>query len=313
LAAAVAIAVFCVVHAPLFLGPGLFVGGVRSEVNHALTGHLIVLYGWQSHFLFTWSANLWPGLRAPLALSGLAGAMLVAARWRESPPVLRRLLVFGLIWYLLHELPPMKPFPEGARHMTVMAAVFAIFAAFAIEQAAVRLPARFQALAVAATVAAIAFIPALASYRLVRSAPSDTQLVTRRIMASLAAAAVWARPATAEPSMELSRPLKTIEQAPGFIVVNELFAEQYLEALSLGGQQPIMRQRAAAYEALLKRPALRVRSTVGSFAFRNAPYRIIALQGDPAELQAAVQRFASEPDVALELLPGAAGASAAGS
>ena len=84
-----------------------------------------MLCGWQSNFLFTWTANFWPGLRAPLALAGLAGALLVATQWRASPPVLRRLLIFAAVWYLQHELPPMKPYPEGARHMTVMAAVFA--------------------------------------------------------------------------------------------------------------------------------------------------------------------------------------------
>ena len=84
-------------------------------------------------------------------LGFLAGALLVAMQWRASPPVLRRLFIFAVVWYLLHELPPMKPYPEGARHMTVMAAVFA--------------------------------------------------------------------------------EIEEIEQWPGFIVLNELFAEQYLKAL----------------------------------------------------------------------------------
>lgn len=304
LAVAVAAAVFCAVNLPLFANPLTFVGGVKSEVDHALTGHLIVLYGWQSHFIFTWTANLWPGLRAPLALTGLAGALIVAASWRESPPVLRRLLIFGLAWYLLHELPPMKPFPEGARHVTVMAAVFAIFAAFAAEWVANRLQPRFRAVTVAAMIAAIAVIPAITSYRLVQSAANDTQVVTKRIAESLSQPAIWARPATTEPSLELSRPVETIEQRPGFVVINELFAEQYLKALSLGGQKRQMRQRARAYEALAKRPALRVSSTAGSFAFRNAPYRIIALQGDSQQLEAAAERFATTPDIALEIVPG---------
>ncbi|MGB6968324.1 MAG: glycosyltransferase family 39 protein [Methyloceanibacter sp.] len=304
LAAAVAGAVFCAIDLPLFVSPLTFIGGVRSEVDHALRGHLIVLYGWQSHFLFTWTANLWPGLRAPLALAGLAGALIVAATWRRSPSVLRRLLIFGLVWYLLHELPPMKPFPEGARHMTVMAAVFAIFAAFAAEWIASRFQPRFRAFAAAAVIAAIAVLPALVSYRLVSSAPGDTQLVVRRIVATLPGETLWARPVTFEPSLELSRPIETIEQLPGFTVINELFAAQYIEALSLSGQKRPMRQRARAYEALLRRPALRVSSKAGRFAFRNAPYRIVALQGDPQALKAAAERFAAIPGIELDLVPG---------
>lgn len=303
LAAAVAIAVFCAVNAPLFLGPWLFVGGFRSEVNHALTGHLIALYGWQSNFLFTWKANIWPGLRAPLALAGLAGALIVAVRWRESPPVLRRLLIFGVVWYLMHEIPPMKPFPEGARHMTVMAAVFAVFAAYTAELIATRLPRRFQAAAIAAMIGAVAIVPAAFSYQLVSSAPNDTQLVVQRIIASLKGPTVWARPATSEPSRDLLRPIEEIERAPGFIVINELFAEQYLKSLSLRGQKRVIRHRGDVYQALLQRPALRVTSRAGNFAFRNVPYRIIALEGDPEELAQAAQQFASLPDVEVQFVP----------
>ena len=263
-----------------------------------------MLCGWQSNFLFTWTANFWPGLRAPLALAGLAGALLVATQWRASPPVLRRLLMFAAVWYLLHELPPMKPYPEGARHMTVMAAVFAVFAAYAAEWLVERLPARSRSFALIAMIAAIAIVPAFFSYRLVQSAPDDTQLVVRRIGATLAEPVIWAKPATTEPSRELARPIDDIEQWPGFIVLNELFAEQYLEALTLRGQQRIMRERTKSYEALMKRPSLRVTSTAGSVALRNVPHRIVALGGDPAALAATAERFADEPDIKLDVVPG---------
>jgi hypothetical protein len=312
LSCAVAALLFSIINYQLFENPLIFAGGIKSEVDHSLSGHLIVLYGWQSNFLFTWTANLWPGLRAPLALAGLAGALLGAVQWRTCPPVLRRLLIFAVAWYLLHELPPMKPYPEGARHMTVMAAVFAIFAAYAAEWIVERLPARSQALALVALIAAIAIAPAMLSWRLVQSAPDDTQLVVRRITASLPSPTVWAKPATTEPSREVARPIEEIEQWPGFIVLNELFAEQYLKALSLPGQQRIMRERAAIYEVLMKRPALRVTSSAGSFAFRNVPHRIVALQGDPTALAAAAERFAATPDIQLNVVPGgsAEGASA---
>jgi 4-amino-4-deoxy-L-arabinose transferase-like glycosyltransferase len=304
LAVVVAVAVFCAINLPLFTSPQIFVGGVEREVNHALSGHLIVLTGWDANYLFTWKANIWPGLGAPLALAGLAGALLVAARWTASPLVLRRLLILAVAWYLMHELSPMKPYPEGARHMTVMAAMFAVFAAYAAEWAADRLPSRFHAPAVAAMIAAIAVVPAVTSYRLVQSAPDDTQIVARSIVASLAGPAVWAMPSTSGPPFELNQSIETIEQSPGFIVLNERFAEQHIWALSLPGQKDIMRGRALAYEALMKRPALRITSKAGDFAFRNVPHRITALAGDPRELEAAAQRFATIPDIQLEVLPG---------
>jgi Dolichyl-phosphate-mannose-protein mannosyltransferase len=304
LAAAIALLTFSAINYPMFLTPLVFLGGVHGEINHSLRGHLIVLYGWQSDFIFTWTANLWPGLRPPPALAGLAGAALVAANWRTSAPALRRLLIFAVAWYLLHELPPMKPYPEGARHMTVMAAVFAIFAAYAAEWLAGRLPSRSRQLALAALIAVIAVVPAAFSYRLVASASDDTQLVARRIAESLPTPVIWAKPTTAEPSRELARAAAALEASPGFIILNDLFADQYLEALSLSRQKKVMRERGETYEALLKRPALRVSSTAGRFAFRNAPYRIVALQGDPAALAAAAKRFASLPDIQLDFVPG---------
>ena len=240
LSTVVAALVFCIIDYPLFTNPHIFAGGVKSEVDYSLSGHLIVLYGWQSNFLFTWTANLWPGLRAPPALAGLAGALLVAM------------------------------------------------------------------------IAAIAIVPAFVSYRLVQSAPDDTQLVVRRIGATLPEPVIWAKPATTEPSRELARPIEEIEQWPGFIVLNELFAEQYLKALSLRGQQRIMRERAKSYEALMKRPALRVTSTAGRFAFRNVPHRIVALGGDPAALAAAAERFSATPDIKLDVLPGQSAAVSSG-
>jgi hypothetical protein len=135
----------------------------------------------------------------------------------------------------------------------------------------------------------ISIAPARASYRLVGSASDDTQLVVKRIVATLNEPTVWARPATFEPSRELSEGWQTLLREPGFIVIQELSAKQYIKSLSLWGQTNIMRERARAHQVLMQRPALRVTSKDGSFAFRNVPHRIIALGGDPCKLEQAAQ------------------------
>ena len=73
-----------------------------------------------------------------------------------------------------------------------------------------------------------------------------------------------------------------------------------------------MRERAKSYEARMKRPALRVTSTAGRFAFRNVPHRIVALGGDPAALAAAAERFSATPDIKLDVLPGQSAAVSSG-
>jgi hypothetical protein len=162
-------------------------------------------------------------------------------------------------------------------------------------------------------VAAIAIVPASFSYRLVQSAPDDTQIVVKRIAASLAEPTVWAAPATARPARELAKSAEVIENWPGYIVVSEPFAELYLRSRSLPDQYTSTRQRAETYVVLMQRPALVVRSKAGSYAFRNVPQRIIALSGDPHALEQAAEQFASVPDIQLEFVPGKSAAEPGGS
>jgi hypothetical protein len=306
----VGFATFCIVNFPAFMAPRVFVASVINETRHSLTGHVIAHYGWYSNFAFTWSANLWPGLCAPLAIAGAIGALIVAFQGRASPPKARTLLVFGLAWYLMHELSPAKPFPEGARHMTVVAAVFAVFSAFAAEFLGRRLLPVLPSLATMALIVGVSVVPAMRSFELTRSAPNDTQLVAERLVKSLRGSTAWsaglgstAWSAVRDDRLWVhdSQPLEVIEKSVDFLVINELRAQTYIFSLTLSGQRGT-RQTAVNYDALLRRPALLITSSAGRFAFRNVPVRIIALQGDPRELDRAVMRFKSVPDIELRIV-----------
>ena len=291
-----AAAVFCVVNLPLFIMPRAFISGLLSGVRHGLGGHDIVLYPWHTRFAFTWTADIWPGLHAPLALAGLLGALIVVVRWRVTPPVLRHLLVFGITWYLVHELSPSKPFPEGARYMTVMPAVFAVFAVFAAERFAAALWAPYQTIVVWGLIAGMAVIPAATSYELTRSAPYDTGLIVERIASNLDGPIAWME---FPDQAVFSQPIAELAQ---FAVINELWAKRSVYALSLPAQDVEGQRRSSAYKALLTYPALLVTSSAGSFAFRNVPYRIIALKGNFQELTATAKRFAMVPNIHLQLV-----------
>jgi Dolichyl-phosphate-mannose-protein mannosyltransferase len=309
LAIALGFTLFCAINAPLFLQPDVFFGGLQGEVTHALIGHLIVHHGWHSGFVFTWTENLWPGLGAPLALGGILGALWIASCWRTSPPALRLLLAFGLVWYLMHELSPMKPFPEGARHMVVMSAVFAIMAMYAIERLADATMPHRRPFAAAATFA-LAAGPAWASFELARSAANDTHLVVERVVAALGEPTAWARTIALRRQtlwLDLSQPIEIIENAAQFAVINELFAREYVRSTTLGGQPEDVRKIAAGYAALLERPGVTIASTAGSYAYRNTPYRIVVLQGSPTRLAAAVASIGPMPDIEFRLLPNPAG------
>jgi hypothetical protein len=203
----------------------------------------------------------------------------------------------------------MKPFPEGARHMVVMSAVFAIMAMYAIERLADATMPHRRAFAAAATFA-LAAGPAWASFELARSAANDTHLVVERVVAALGEPTAWARTIALRRQtlwLDLSQPIEIIENAAQFAVINELFAREYVRSTTLGGQPEDVRKIAAGYAALLERPGVTIASTAGSYAYRNTPYRIVVLQGSPTRLAAAVASIGPMPDIEFRLLPNPAG------
>jgi 4-amino-4-deoxy-L-arabinose transferase-like glycosyltransferase len=306
LAIGTALITFCIINFPLFLTSEIFLQALNHEIHHSLTRHLINHHGLYSNFTFTWKANLWPGLCVSLALAGVMGASIVIIQWRLSAPVLRTLIVFGLIWYFMHELSPAKPFPDGARHMTVMAAVFATLAAVAAHFVASSLQPRLMSVAAAAIIGGISIAPATRSFELVQSALSDTRIVVERLIRGFEGSVAWCQHGfenRAYNSLDVELlPLKVIEASADFLVVNELTAEIYLFSRMLPNQDQATKQAAGNYEALLRYPAIRVTSKVGYFAFRNPPIRIIALQRYTREFTMAMMRFGSVPDIELQIV-----------
>jgi hypothetical protein len=81
----------------------------------------------------TWGAfhireSLWPGLGMPLLLLGLVGlaAPLIAARERRIPLAL--IMIFTVLWYAIHEVSPLKPYPDFPRYMLPLVPLLAILA-----------------------------------------------------------------------------------------------------------------------------------------------------------------------------------------
>jgi Dolichyl-phosphate-mannose-protein mannosyltransferase len=305
--AAAAVAVFALVNAPAFLTPEIFLHGLSTEIAHAATKHIIVWYGWYSYFLFHWTTSLWPGLGPALATAGLAGALLVVADWRGSPPAVRLVLVFALLWYLMHELSPMKPFMAIERHMTVMGGLFAILAVFLVDRLCRQAPTRWQVAIATCLIAIVAVPAAISTIAIARS--SDTRSVVERVRATLDGrdAVDWY---ATFPAYGHYPPLTVIEDSTQYVVVVETTAERFIEAGSFPSQPDIVRRYASGYGELLALPAIVLESTAGSFSYRNVPLRIVALRSDSARLAAVLAKLGPLPDTRLTLVPGRASTSA---
>jgi hypothetical protein len=301
--AGAAIAVFALVNAPAFLTPDIFLHGLGTEITHAVTKHIIVWPGWYSHFLFHWTTSLWPGLGPALALAGLAGALLVVADWRASPPAIRLVLVFAVLWYLLHELSPMKPFMAIERHMTVMGGLFAVLAVYLVDRLFRPVARPWRAAIATAIVAIVAAPAAVSTIAIARSAPNDTRSVVERLRAALDGrdAVDWY---ATFPGWAHYPPLTTIDGATDYVVLVQETADRFARAATFAHQSDPVRAYARAYDELLAQPAILVESTAGSFSYRNVPLRVVALGSNAARLAAVLAKLGPLPQTRLTLVPG---------
>jgi dolichyl-phosphate-mannose-protein mannosyltransferase len=301
--AGTAVAVFALVNAPAFLTPDIFVHGLNTEIAHALSKHIIVWHGWYSYFLFHWTTSLWPGLGLALAIAGLAGALMVVVDWRSSPPAIRLVLVFAVLWYFIHELSPMKPFMGIERHMTVMGGLFAVLAADLIDRLCGRAPRPWQAALAACIIVTVAVSTAVSTIAIAHSAPNDTRSVVERVRAGLDGrdAVDWY---ATFPAYGHYPPLSAVADSTEYVVVVQETAERFVESGAFPRQPDMVRHYARAYGELLARPAILVESTAGSFSYRNVPLRIVALRSNTARLEAILAKLGPLPDTRLTLLPG---------
>ena len=305
--AGAAVAVFALVNAPAFLTPAAFLHGLDTEIAHAVTKHIIVWHGWYSYFLFHWTTSLWPGLGPALAMAGLAGALLVVTDWRGSPPAIRLVLVFALIWYLMHELSPMKPFMAIERHMTVMGGLFAILAVYLVDRVCRRAPKPWQVAIATFLVGIIAAPAAISTIAIARSAPNDTRSVVERVRVALDGrdAVDWY---ATFPTHGHYPPLTAIEDSTEYVVLVQETADRFVQSGAFAHQSDAVRAYARAYDELLAQPAIVVESTAGSFSYRNVPLRVVALRGNATRLKAVLARLGPLPQTRLTLLPGRAAA-----
>ena len=102
---------------------------VNFEIRHAVEGHDVSLPLRLTSGLFHLRESLLPGLGAPLLMAGIIGlaAPLVAARERRMPLAL--IASFAVLWYVVHEITPLKPYPDFSRYMVPLAPLLAILAA----------------------------------------------------------------------------------------------------------------------------------------------------------------------------------------
>ena len=293
--AIVAISVFALVELPAFMDFAQFRSGVQFELRHASQGHDVRLPISLTLGLFHLRESLLPGLGLPLLILGGLG---LAAPWLAPAGRRQPLLViagFAVLWFAMHELSPLKPYPGFARYMLPLAPLLIILGAASICELMQRFRSERGTAAVAVLAAAL---PALYLSLLING-PTEEDL--RSVVPPIV---VTSEPRTAFDSYTRFRGVGGVGRqasikspasaATDNILVTSSFTYGRYAQFGTARQQPRgTRAVATYYDNLFRLPYLEVTSGRPSYAFFNPVIRIIALDGRSdrlAPIAAALQR-----------------------
>jgi 4-amino-4-deoxy-L-arabinose transferase-like glycosyltransferase len=182
--AGVAILIFVLIELPALRHLAQLRRGIYYEYTHATHGHDVPLPISYTLGGLHLTEGLWPGLGLTLLVLGLLGlaAPFLAPPERRMP--LGLIAGFALFWYAVHELVPLKPYPDITRYMLPMAPLLAILATSFFYELFRR---RDQRAIIAALVIVAAAIPALVTSVRINGGGQDPRAVVPQILAATGA------------------------------------------------------------------------------------------------------------------------------
>jgi hypothetical protein len=278
--------VFGLIEIPAFLTGDQFLSALRFETFHALNGHRdVVLPITLTWGVFHLRESLWPGLGPLLTVLGVFGlsAPFVASPERRGP--LAVIAGLAVVWYLAHEISPLKPYPDFARYMVPLAPLLIILAAASVFEWTERFRAGAGATAAVGALL-IATVPAgwrslsinVGSYNDPRALlPYIVKIVPGRVAVDRYAGFQ-------------SAPILAVIQTPPtaadttIVVTSSFDYDRYQKYGALPQQSAQTRAGAQFYADLLVLPRLDVSNGRPSFGYFNPTTTIIALDGDAKRL-----------------------------
>lgn len=295
----VSIATFLLIMLPAIRRLERWRQGVNFELVHSVQGHdpplpLSLTWG-----MFHLRESLWPGLGVPLFALGLIGlaAPLVADRERRMPLFL--IASFTLLWYVVHEASPLKPFPDFSRYMLPLVPLLVILGASFIYELFSRFDRRG---AIAVIVLLLAAVPALSMSLRINAPDIDPRTIVPSIVAASGARVIFDRYSdfqTDRPILGLI--LRPTEDAADILVTANLVYDRYDFAVPREGSR--LAARVAYYRDLSLRAHLDVSNGRPTSAYFNPVVRIVALDGSVARLEkVAAEIRAAAPGLTVRLV-----------
>lgn len=291
----IAILVFVLIEIPALRRFAQLQRGVTYELTHATQGHDVPLPITLTLGGLHFSESLWPGLGLTLLLLGVVGlaAPFLAPPERRMPLAL--IAGFGLLWYFVHELTPLKPYPDVARYMLPLAPLLCILATSLVYELFARRPRR-AIIAAAAVVAAA--MPALWISIRANSEAQDPRAVVPPIVAATGLRIATDRYADYDASRPLlgDAPLRPSAHTTDIVVTANLTYDRFNSYAARKDRVSLL--TAGYYHRLNALPHLDVSNGRPTQGYFNPVLRIVAMDGSvdrlkeiAAEIHAAAPAF----------------------
>jgi len=268
-------AVFLLVNYPLFGADSRFEEGLGAQIEHAQSGHRIVIRALDHAFSFHFLRSLLPGLTSVVAWAGLLGIAAAVLSWRRLDWRHQLLLVYVAATYFAHEITPLKPYPDFMRYMIPTAPLWIYFAVWAVARLESALPRRWGHAAARALGVLVVAVPLQSSIRLDYHLTRDTRT---RVEHFISQPDVFLGHYTTAGHRRSSRRLFTsgLDQIrPRLVVVSSFAYERFEYGATLENQPGQVRRGSRHFALLFRQPYQEIQPAYRSFAFSNPTLRIV--------------------------------------
>ncbi len=285
-----ALVVFLVVNYPAVLDPQNFMQGVKLQKRHIMTGHSIRVYPLPNLFSFHIVNSLVPGLTLPVLLASGAGLISTLISWKKCSTGLRLLVFFVLIFYLAHEITPMKTWPDFMRYMVPCAPALILFAVKGIQDLGCLLRGRLPATVASGTV--VVLLTTIIVYPLYNSAlllynigDRDTRIRAEAWLADQGVEFVAELYALPEHRDVISLTVVDInemqQRGVDYLVASSFQFGRYDFGAKLPRQRKGVYRVKRQYDAIFEFPYHEIMPYYKSYAFSNPLIRIVDIRKRP--------------------------------
>ncbi|GJL78917.1 MAG: hypothetical protein NPINA01_19060 [Nitrospinaceae bacterium] len=278
--------VFLLVNYPLFFNFGNFFTGLAEETRHVIGGHKLIVYPFQHGFGFHLVNSLIPGISLIVTFLALGGLTITARSWKKADVADKLLFVYTVVFYFVHEISPMKTFPDYMRYMIPIVPALIYFACKAISQISQwgrdkSIKAVVRIFSWTLTVAVVC-IPLYDTWRLDSNLLDDTRIKAKQWIDDTQRKA-WGERYTL--GGEVTKDLLTqvdISEAKkagvSYLIASSFNYERFLIGSNWSGQNPMVYETQKKYMQLFSYPYVEISPLHKSFAFSNPVIRIIDIR-----------------------------------